>query len=135
LPPLMRALAGVVERGQPLPTALAALAKSYPSVGVRRKLRRVNESIQQGSGDWRPFADQGLITQADAAVLDAAARLGNLPWAMRALADGQERRRGYRLQVGLQILWPVTIVLIALVVGFIVVSAFLPLVGLIEKLA
>ncbi len=33
----------------------------------------MNESIQKGGGDWRPFADQGLITRADAAVLDAAA--------------------------------------------------------------
>lgn len=133
-PALLRALAGVVEREQPLPAALEALAKSYPARPVRRRLRRVVEEISAGAVDWRPLARHGIVVNTDAAVLDAAARVGHLAWALRTLAESQERRQGYRLQVWMQILWPLAILIMGLLVGFIVLAGIMPLAELIEKM-
>ncbi|MDZ4783866.1 MAG: type II secretion system F family protein [Planctomycetia bacterium] len=132
-PSLLRALAGVVERNQPLPLALDALAKSYPARSVRMRLKKVAEAMYGGAIGWQPWARCGIVNAADAAVLDAAERVGNLPWALRALAESQDRRRGYRLQVALQFVWPFAILAIGLVVGFIVVAGMMPLIELITK--
>jgi len=132
-PALLRALAGVVERGQPLPTALDALAKGYPVLAIRTRLKKVAVSFSYGALGWLPWAEQGIINKAEAAVLDAAERVGNLAWALRTLADSQERRRGYRLQVAVQFFWPFAILSIGLVVGFIVIAGFLPLVELVSR--
>ncbi len=132
-PSLFRALAGVVERDQPLPLALDALAKSYPSRPVRGRLKKVAEAMTAGALGWKPWARCGIVNAADAAVLDAAERVGNLPWALRALAESQDRRRGYRLQVVLQFVWPFAILAMGLVVGFIVVAGMMPLIELITR--
>ncbi len=134
-PPLLRAMAGVVERQQPLPECLKALSHSYPSFAIRRRLKAVVEELQRGEENWRALSRHGLLTRPEAEVLQAAATLGNLPWAMRALADGRERREAYRIQLALLLLWPVAIVAVGYVVGRIVVSCMTPLADLIQRFA
>jgi len=134
-PPLLRAMAGVVERQQPLAESLNALAKAYPSFAIRRRLQAVYEELLRGEEDWRSLARHDLLTRSEAEVLQAAAAVGNLPWAMRALADGRERREAYRIQLALLLLWPVAIVAIGYVVGRIVISCMTPLAELIQQFA
>jgi type II secretory pathway component PulF len=133
-PSLLRALAGVVERNQPLQVAMAALAESYPSRGTRRRLQLVREAQAMGESDWQAFARQGLLTPADADVLNAAACVGNLPWAMRTLAEGSERRQGYRIQFAMQLLWPLAILAVGSLVGVMVVGWFMPIAAMIRSL-
>ena len=61
--------------------------------------------------------------------------MGNLPWAMREMADSNRRRFAYRLQAMVQTLFPPAMILLGLIVMFIVVALFLPLVALIRALA
>jgi protein transport protein HofC len=76
-----------------------------------------------------------LIGQAEYSVLQAAQRVGNLPWALREMAAGSHRRLVYRLQAWLQILFPLVILVYGAVVGVFVVAYFAPLVALIERLS
>jgi type II secretory pathway component PulF len=133
-PSLLRALAGVMERNQPLQVALAALAENYPSRSTRRRLQAVRESQDLGQSDWQAFARHKLISKADADVLDAAGRVGNLPWAMRTLADGVERRQGYRIQFAMQLIWPIAILAVGALVGVMVVGWFMPIAAMIRSL-
>ena len=102
---------------------------------VRRRLRKVLREVREGA-DWvASLRGQGLINQADAAVLSSAQRVGNLPWALRETSSSAERRLSYRLQFWLQILFPVVVMAMGTMVFFYAVAYFMPLVRLIEALA
>jgi protein transport protein HofC len=131
---ILDALSLVARQQRPLPEGIAALAWSYPKWGVRRRLWRTVADIEVGR-DWcESLYRHGLIRRADRAILQAAQRVGNLPWALQEMADSNRRRLAYRIQAAVQVLVPAVVVVFGLVVAFIVVALFLPLIALIQKL-
>ncbi|MBX6315420.1 MAG: type II secretion system F family protein [Isosphaeraceae bacterium] len=132
---LLRALAMAVEGGRPLPEAIALMMRSYPARRVRVRLQRVQGDLEQGR-DWiEALWARRLIRRTDAAVLRTAQRVGNLPWALRELADGIERRFGYRAQAWLQALLPLAVLALGAFVFLVAIGFFYPLVKLISNLA
>lgn len=131
---ILRALARGTEAGLPLTRVLGTLADHHPSGWVRGRVGRVLEDVREGADCWKSLRDRGLIRPADAAVLEAASRVGNLPWALRQTAEGGERRLGYRLQLWLQLLFPAVVLAMGGLVGVLVTAFFLPLITLIKKL-
>ncbi len=132
---ILDTLALVAGQQRPLPQGIAALAHSYPKKRIRRRLSQAATDIMLGS-DWcESLRKHGLIRQPEFAILQAAQRVGNLPWALTEMADSVRRRLAYRVQAVAQILFPPIVILMGLVVLFIVVALFLPLIALIQKLA
>jgi len=132
---ILRGLAVIVEGGKPLTTGLGVLTRFYPERSVRKRLARVGYCIEQGANWWECLRWQGLIRPAEAAVLASAQRAGNLPWALREIAETGERQLDYRLQVWAQLLFIVNILCLGLLVFLIVAGYFAPLATLIERLA
>lgn len=131
---ILEALSIVVDRGRPIADALRTLAASYPSSRVRAKLWRTVADVNAGVSWSQSLHRRGLLGEADLAVIDAATRVGNLPWAMRELADGNRRRWIWRARLWMQVFFPVVVLAIGLVVALYAVAYFLPLVRLIERL-
>jgi type II secretory pathway component PulF len=132
---VLRWLGLVAGRGQPLEPALDYLADSYPRRLIRRRLRTAAADIAHGH-DWADsFRDAKLVQKTDAAILKAAARVGNLPWALAEAASNSERRLNYRLNAIGQVLLPLLILAAGTAVMMFVVGCFLPLVQLINDLA
>ncbi len=132
---ILDTLALVAGQQRPLPQAIAVLARSYPKKRIRWRLSQAVTDIMLGS-DWcESLHKHGLIRQPEFAILQAAQRVGNLPWALTEMADSARRRLAYRVQAATQMLFPPIVILMGLVVMFIVVALFLPLVALIQKLA
>jgi type II secretory pathway component PulF len=132
---ILRCMAQVIEANRPLPQGFATLAQSYPSAEYGRRLRAVARDVHQG-GDWcESMTKNRLIRPSEAALLESARRVGNLPWAMRQAAESSERRLAYRFQFWLQWLAPVMVSAIGAVVFLVVVAYFTPLVFLIRRLA
>jgi type II secretory pathway component PulF len=132
---ILDTLALVAGQQRPLLQGIAALAHSYPKRQIRWRLGLVVTDVTLG-GDWcESLLGHGLIRQPEFAILQAAQRVGNLPWALKEMADSVRRRLGYRIQAVVQMLFPPVVVLMGLVVMFIVVALFLPVIALIMKLA
>jgi len=132
---ILEALALAADRQRPMTHAITALAESYHKLSVRRRLGRVLGDVHSGA-DWgESLLVRGLLRRADLAVLQAAQRVGNLPWALREMAASSRRRMAYRLAALVQVLMTVVVVAAGLVVMWVVVSLFLPLVTLIRHLA
>lgn len=130
---ILDSLALAAEARRPLPAAIVCLAGCYPSRSIRRRLSKVSADLASG-GDWcESLLARGLIRRADRGVLQAAQRAGNLPWALREMADSNRRRLAYRLHALLQLLFPPVVVAFGLLVLFFVVALFLPLVVLIQR--
>jgi type II secretory pathway component PulF len=132
---ILESLAIVTDQKKPLAEGLATLAGTYPKPKVRNSLSFALHDMACG-GDWaESLCRHGLFRRTDVALLQAAQRVGNLAWAMREIGDSNRRRFIYRLQAIVQAAFPPVVILLGLIVMFIVVSLFLPLVALIEKLA
>jgi type II secretory pathway component PulF len=132
---VMRGLALAIRRGLPLPAALDAVADSYPISMAVGRLRHASMRIAGGMPWTQALRGTRLISSADAAVLAAAERAGNLPWALEQMADSALRRQTQRLQALVGLAFPIALLLVAMFVGFFVIALFLPLVSLIQGLA
>lgn len=133
-PGLLASLAYTVEASRPLPPALEDMAEHQRRSDLRERLVRMQQSTDVGRPLWTVLADEGFIRSAEAEVLAAAARAGNLPWAMRTLGESMQRTTRHRVQFWLEFIKPAAVVSVGCVVGFFVIAFFLPLVTIIQEL-
>ena len=73
----------------------------------------------------------GVIRGADAAVLKAAERAGNVAWALSEMADSSVRRWTYHLRLCLNVVFPIFVLVLGLLIAFVVIGLFIPVVDLI----
>jgi type II secretory pathway component PulF len=132
---ILDALSLAAQGQQPLLPAVEALAGSYPKPAIRRRLRSVAADLTAGVPWAESLRRRGLLGKVDQAILAAAERAGNLPWAMREAAEAGRRRFAYRTEALLQILFPLFIVAFGLVVLAVAGALFLMLASLIQTLA
>jgi type II secretory pathway component PulF len=132
---ILRCLSMVVDADKPIVVGLQSLGRWYPATWIRYRLARAYLLTTQGS-DWtEAMQSQGLITGSDRMLLDASRRVGNLPWAIKELAESSERGLAYRLQAFNQIMFFFMMLVVAAMVGVFAVGYFMPLVQMIERLA
>ncbi len=130
---ILDGLAVAAAQGRPLSEAIRWLAEWYPKWAVGDRLRAAAAEVESG-GDWcEGLFHHGLLPRADRAVLQAAQRVGNLPWTLREMADSNRRRLVYHAQALAQMLFPPVVLAFGLIVMFIVVGMFMPLIALIGK--
>lgn len=129
---ILDALAMTTRGQRPLPPVLDYLAARYPRMWVRGRLRGVCRDVQAGLPWCDSLQRRGLVTAGEAAVLQAAERVGNLPWALSEMASGSRRRLVYRLQALLQIAFPCVVGVLGLVVMWVGLALFLPLIHLVN---
>jgi type II secretory pathway component PulF len=131
---VMRGLALSVRRGVPMPQALALLEQVYPLRQVTKQLHRAGERVAQGQSWCESLRRTGMIGRADAAILTAAERAGNLEWALGELADSALRRQTYWIQAVVQIAFPILLLALGMFVTLFAVGMFLPLISLVQGL-
>ncbi len=132
---ILRSLALVVEANQPLDRAFDLMVKHYPSKRIRKKIQKAAEATRTGASWTDALQFVRLISENDVGVLDAAGRAGNLPWALRTLAEAGERRFAYRLQIGSHLMFMAAMLVMGVLTLFIVIVLFSPLISLIERLS
>jgi type II secretory pathway component PulF len=135
---LAAALRGVsvgVAEGRPMVETLEALARGTRAPWLRRRMLLARGDIQQGRSWVLALRRRGLLRRADAAVIDAAERVGNVPWALRETGAAQERGAAHRLRFWTVVLQPLTLVALGALVLIVAASYFYPLVHAISQLA
>ena len=111
------------------------MAEQYPQGNIRKRLKRASIQIASG-GDWcEALANLRLLKEADAGVLVAAQRVGNLEWALQEMADSNRRRMAYRLTVALNVAVPAVALAFGACVLVFALTLLLPLIRLLEKLS
>jgi type II secretory pathway component PulF len=132
---VLRIFALATEERQPLAGVLDRLAQVYPSRWIHRRLARAAAALKGGANWIDALSRARVIRRTEAGLLTTAEKAGNLPWALRQLATRRDRRAIYRLSAAVQIGYPILILLLGSMIGFFVISLFVPLVRLIESLA
>jgi type IV pilus assembly protein PilC len=128
----LRMLGLMLDAGKPVPEALDLLSQSgYFAPAARRQLRGVRKRVEQGETLADSLRRRKLLPKAMAPLVQAAERMRNLPWALKELGEnriGRLQRVLQRLSMGLT---PVFVIAIGLMVGFIALGMFTPLVTLV----
>ncbi len=124
---VLDALSIGVERNRPLLETVATVAETHPKWAIHRRLREAHARIA-GGADWiDSLRAVRLLRPAEAAVLRSAATVGNLAWAMRAVADSSRRRFAYRATIAMQVAFPVLILALAAAVILFVLVFLIPI--------
>ncbi len=135
---IMRILALAVRQERPVADTIRSLAERYPYTpysGIWLRLQRASRAIDQG-GVWQDCLRQaGLIGAADAAVLQAAERVGNLAWALNEMADSNTRRLAHRLTTVVNIAFPALVFGFGICVCIMAVGLIYPLVDILRALS
>jgi type II secretory pathway component PulF len=131
---ILRALALAAEQQRDFAGTVAMLSREYPRPSVGRRLEKAAARIEGGCHWCDALCAVRLLRETDRAVLLAAERVGNLPWALREVAESTARRFALWLRMAASVLLPVVVVVLGAVVLFVFAGLFLPLVSLIQGL-
>lgn len=134
---VLRLLAIAVQRRTPMTRALNDLAIGHPRFPTRRGARQLQRAFRLAAdgADWKDaLLKAGLVRRNELGLLQTAEQAGNLPWAMRALADRLTARSWFRWQALQQVAYPAAVAAIGVLVLWYCVAMFLPLVNLIGAL-
>ena len=131
---VLLALARTAEAGRPLTKTFQLLAQWYPQPAIRNRLGRVAKQVDQGQSWVRAMRSTRLLSASDAGVLHAAERVGNLPWAMREMAERNHRRLEAAASVLNNVILPLVLLAYALPAAVIVIGLFVPIIHLIQAL-
>ncbi len=132
--PVLRLLAFEADQGRQVGT-LGNIARLHPKPAVRARLLAVERDINDGVPWTDSLRRRRVVGSADLAVLAAALRAGNLPWALRETADSMERRATYRLRAASELLTPLLMLPVALVAAVFIIGYLAPLPNLIWSLS
>jgi protein transport protein HofC len=132
---ILRALSLSIETGKPIEAGMETVADHYPTWWIRRKLIRADDHVRQGAPWIDELYREGLIRGSEAEVLHSASLVGNLPWAMRELAETGERRLAFRFQAVIQTLFPLVVLSLGVCIFLLCFAFFAPLIELIGRLS
>lgn len=131
---LLRMLGLLLGAGRPLPQALGLLTDSgYFRGPARRRLARACRRLEEGE----PLADTlrraGLLPRSMVGLVQAAERAHNLPWALGELGE-LRARRAVRISERVSLaVFPITVLAVGVLVGFVAFGMFLPLLELLAE--
>jgi len=134
-PHVLRCLSVAVDGGKPLSTALNSLVARHPDRLLRLHVKVIAAVVAGGEDCWQALRSARMLRPGEAALLEAAQRVGNLAWALRGMADSIERRAEYRYQLAVEFLHPALILATGTLTGLFCIGMFLPLVELVNKLS
>ena len=113
------ALAGLLESGLPLSSALPSAAEAAGDAEVSERTRRARERVLAGASFAGALRDERAITPAAAQLIRAGEEAGRLVDLLRHAAGIEESRGRRTIQTSVRLLEPAIIVAFALIVAFV----------------
>jgi type IV pilus assembly protein PilC len=120
--------------GVPILEALSINRDATTNVVVGEALESVHKNIKQGETITRPMAESGVFDDVVVNMVDVGEQSGNLDRMLMKVADAYEREVDDAVGTLFKVIEPMIIVFLAVVVGFIVVALFLPILKVMDKM-
>ncbi|MCX7017382.1 MAG: type II secretion system F family protein [Candidatus Sumerlaeota bacterium] len=129
-----RTLGTLIKSGVNILSALDIVAKTANNVIVEQAVYRTRTSIQSGESIARPLTESGVFPPMVTRMIDVGERTGALESMLTKIADFYEDQVDNTVAGLTSLIEPVLIVFLGVVVGFIVISMFMPLFKMIEMI-
>ena len=129
-----RTFSGLVHSGVPLLHAIDITAKTAGNSHMERAMDDVKLSVQRGGTIAEPLRQSKLFPTMVAHMVGVGEETGNLDGMLSKVADFYEDEVAAVIKALTSILEPVMIILVGAIVGFIVISMYLPLFQLYDNI-
>jgi type II secretory pathway component PulF len=129
-----RTLGTLLQNGVPVLTALKITEQVMSNVLIREAIAKTREAVTDGKTLAQPLAQSKLFPQLMVDLVRIGEDTGDVPGALNNLADTYETELQIALRVMSDLIGPVLIIIMAIVVGFLLLSIFLPLFKLISSI-
>lgn len=129
-----RTLGTLLYNGVPVLTALKITEQVMPNVHVQEAIAKTREAVTDGKTLAQPLAASKLFPQLMVDLVRIGEETGDVPGALNNLADTYEKEQEIALRVMSDLIGPALIIVMAVAVGFLMTSLFLPMFRLISSI-
>ena len=129
-----RTLCTLLENGVPVLTALKITEQVIPNVILKEATARTRDAVTDGKSLAQPLAASKVFPQLMVDLVRIGEETGDVPGALNNLADTFESELQIALRVMTNLIQPVLIIVMAVIVGFLLISILLPLFRLVSQI-
>jgi type IV pilus assembly protein PilC len=127
-----RTLGTLIRAGVNILQALDIVAKTAGNALIEEAVYRTRVSIQSGESITRPLVESNVFPPMVTRMIDVGERTGALETMLNKIADFYEDQVSATVAALTSLIEPILIVFLGCIVGFIVISMFLPLIKMVE---
>ena len=129
-----RTLGTLLQNGVPVLTALKITEQVMSNRLIKEAIAQTRDAVTDGKTLAQPLAHSKLFPQLMVDLVRIGEETGDVPGALNNLADTYEGELQIALRVMTNLIEPVLIILMAIVVGFLLLSILLPLFRLVAQI-
>jgi type II secretory pathway component PulF len=129
-----RTLGTLLQNGVPVLTALKITEQVLPNRLIKEAVAKTREAVTDGKTLAQPLAQSKIFPQLMVDLVRIGEETGDVPGALNNLADTYEGELQIGLRLMTQLIEPILIVMMGVIVGFLLLSIFLPLFKLISSI-
>jgi type II secretory pathway component PulF len=130
-----RTLGTLLQNGVPVLTALKITEQVMANSLIREAIAKTREAVTDGKTLAQPLAQSKLFPQLMVDLVRIGEETGDVPGSLNNLADTYEGELQISLRVMTNLIEPVLIILMAVIVGFLLLSILLPMFNLISHIS
>jgi type IV pilus assembly protein PilC len=128
-----RTLGTLLQSGVPILEALTIVKASIPNRVLEDAVADVHDSIREGETIARPLGESGVFDDLVVNMIDVGEETGQLDTMLLRIADNFEVEVDTAVTTLFKVIEPAILLVMAVLVGFIVVSLFLPIVRIMDS--
>ncbi len=129
-----RTLGTLLQNGVPVLTALKITEQVLSNRLIKEAIAKTREAVTDGKTLAQPLGQSKLFPQLMVDLVRIGEETGDVPGALNNLADTFESELQIGLRVMTQLIEPILIIVMAIIVGFLLISILLPLFRLISQI-
>ena len=127
-----RTLGALLRNGVPVLTALKITESVVQNVVLQEAIALTREGVTDGKTIAQPLAKSGVFPKLMVDLVHIGEQTGDVPAALENLVETYDNELTVNLRVVTTLIEPILIVFLGVVVGFIVISMFMPMFKMIE---
>jgi type IV pilus assembly protein PilC len=130
-----RTLSTLLQNGVPVLTALKITEQVMPNQIIKEAVAKAREEVTDGKTLAQPLARGKVFPQLMVDLVKIGEETGDVPGALANIADTYESELQVNLRAMTNLIEPILIILMAVVVGFLLMSVLLPMFKLISSIS
>jgi type IV pilus assembly protein PilC len=130
-----RTFGTLIESGVPHLDALAIVRDTTGNAVLVEGVEQIRRTVREGEGIARPMGESGVFDDLVVNMVDVGEATGELDRMLLKVADAYDVAVDRRIDAMFKLLEPALLICMAVVVGFIVVALFLPLMSIMSQLS
>jgi len=129
-----RTLGTLMGSGVPVLNALNIVKETAGNEVVSRAVQKIHDAVKEGEGMAGPLGATKVFPEMVVSMVEVGEETGKLPEMLEKIADTYEEEVDNAVGALTSLIEPIMIIGLAVIVGTIVISLFMPLIKIIEKL-